>query len=114
MLHVPHSAGALDPTAILRGLDKDKKLNLPTFPTMATLRRWRFEIGEVLVSSNGYTDMREISWLAEVMADGQSFDALANSGPPRFTMLDLRLSGALTGIIRVEPMARAFLDDLTA
>ena len=65
-----------------------------------------------LVTAGGYHDTREVAWVKEVTQDGQTFAALANSGEARFHSLDLRLSTALTLIIRNAPNARALHDDL--
>ena len=53
-----------------------------------------------LVNSGGYHDMKEIVWVSEATQDGQTFEALADSGGERLRPLDLRLPQALTAMVR--------------
>ena len=92
--------------------NETEKIVLPPFPTIANLRSWRNEMGKNLVAESGHHDTREIAWVGEVVSPGQSFDALADSGETRLHSLDLRLSAALTLIIRNCTVARSLHDDL--
>ena len=50
--------------------------------------------------------MKETQWVSEVTKEGQTFDALADSGDERLQPLDLRLSHALTTMLRHAPAAK--------
>jgi hypothetical protein len=91
---------------------ESEKISLPPVPSITSLRSWRQEVGKLLVAASPRNDTREIKWLHEVLQDGQTFAALADSGEARFHSLDLRLSAALSNCIRNAPSARALHDDL--
>ena len=56
--------------------------------------------------------MKEIAWVSEVARDGQTFDALADSGGERLRPLDLRLSQALTSMTRSCPTAKTLYSEM--
>ena len=65
-----------------------------------------------LVNSGGHHDTQEIAWVSEVTREGQTFDALADSGGERLRPLGLRLSQALTAVVRSAPSARALYSEM--
>ena len=69
-------------------------------------------MGKILVSFGGHADLAEIPWISEVSGPGRTFQSLANSGPTRFHVMDLKLSTVLTGVIRNATAARTLYDDL--
>ena len=92
--------------------NESEKITLPPFPTITNLRSWRHEVGKILAAASGNNDTREVAWANEVLDEKHTFEALADSGEPRFRTLDLRLSAALTACVRNAPTARALHDDL--
>ena len=85
---------------ILRYKEKEE-MSVPAFPTGNQVGQWRMQVAKNLAASSGRYDMREIDWFVK---DGfgptVTFESLADSGEERFRSLDLKLSVALSKMLR--------------
>ena len=95
------------------GRKNEDKMALPPFPSITTLMQWKIDVGKCLVAFGGRTDQKELKWVAEKWAPGQTFETLADSGRERFHYMDLKLSAVLTLMVRPTPSARMLYGDLT-
>ena len=71
-------------------------------------RNW----GKIMAQASAYIDAKEIMWLGEVTALGQTFEALGDSGPLRFHSLGFKLSASLSHIIRAGHNTKSLHEDL--
>ncbi len=76
-------------------------MSVPAFPTGNQVGQWRMQVAKNLAASSGRYDMKEIDWFVK---DGfgptVTFESLADSGEERFRSLDLKLSVALSKMLR--------------
>ncbi len=65
-------------------------------------------VARALVHASAKIDMAEIAWFNAAFEEGTTFEVLADSGHEGFVLLDIKLSVALSGMIREAPNARLF------
>ncbi len=83
---------------------------VPKFPSMANRMVWR--VARAIVSASSQADCAEAGWFGDSFKEGVAFDALADSGGDRFASLDIKLSAALSAMVREAPSALPLLDEL--
>eukprot|EP00972_Heterocapsa_arctica_P089492 13195147-Heterocapsa_arctica.AAC.1 len=73
----------------------------PSFPSGPQVPQWRMNLAKTLAASTGRYDQAEINWfVSEGFGPGVTFESLADSGAPRFRSLDMKLSAALSKMVR--------------
>ena len=75
---------------LMMGMGAGNKLQVPKWPHVAQLPQWLIQLGKNLVSISPHNDCAEVKWLQE--AKEKSFEELADSGPPRFQKMDLKMA----------------------
>ncbi len=87
-------------TTFIRKTVELDKIAVPAFPGINQLMNYRVELATALATAGGRFDCKEIGWFDEIMLKGQTFEALADSGPVRFNSLDIKLGMQLIPTIK--------------
>ena len=90
------------------GRKEKESLNIPKeLPTVSTLNVWLAKVATALTEASVYYDKAEVAWLMKVTTPAATFDALADSGEPRFHGLDTMLAPALQALVTTGELGRS-------
>ncbi len=104
--------GSAKPPGVVVKRKEADKIPVPQFPNMVSLPQWKAQVAKSVVCASSQANGKEMEWFSESFQHGMTFAALADSGEDRYASLDIKLSVALTTMIRGAPTARVLCDDL--
>ena len=77
-------AAGKDGEVVVRKVHEADKVVVPKFPKVTNLKQWRIGVCRGLVNASGRSDGGEIPWLIAATDGTHDYDALEDSGEPRF------------------------------